>query len=151
MVRTLVVVVVGILVLRKLWQLPPALSMCAAIALTVFSGGWSQMGLPGAPLNRLLIAFVILQILLRAPGTIGMPQIQIRNVHLLMGLTVLYALGSAAASGALASKSGFLQLFDVFGVTSRSYSSSSLPPFLPGGANATCCWSRWSASAPTWG
>lgn len=117
MVRTLLVVVVAILVLRKLWQLPPALSLCAAIGLTVFSGGWAQMGLPGAPLNRLLVAFVILQILLRAPGTAGMPRIQIRNVHLLMGLTVLYALGSAAVSGALASKSGFLQLVDVFGVT----------------------------------
>jgi O-antigen ligase len=117
MVRTLVVLVVGVLVLRKLWRLPPAYSLCAAIALTVFSGGWSQMGLPGAPLNRLLIVFVILQILLRAPGTAAMPPIQIRNVHLLMGVTVLYALGSAAASGALGSKGGVLQLFDVFGVT----------------------------------
>jgi O-antigen ligase len=115
-VSTLVVIGVGILVLRKLWQLPPAVSMCAAIALTVFSGGWAQMGLPGAPLNRLLVAFVILQILLRAPGAAEMPRIQIRNVHLLMGLTVLYALGSAAASGALGSKDGFLQLFDVFGL-----------------------------------
>jgi O-antigen ligase len=117
MVSTLVVAVVGILALRRLWQLPPAVAMCAAIGLTVFSGGWSQMGLPGAPLNRLLIAFAILQILLRAPGAAAMPRIQIRNVHLLMGLTVLYALGSAAASGALGSKDGFLQLFDVFGLT----------------------------------
>jgi O-antigen ligase len=116
MVSTLVAAVVGILALRKLWQLPPAISLCTAIALTVFSGGWSQMGLPGAPLNRLLVAFAILQILLRAPGAAEMPRIQIRNVHLLMGLTVLYALGSAAASGALGSKDGFLQLFDVFGL-----------------------------------
>jgi O-antigen ligase len=117
MVSTLAVAVVGVLALRKLWQQPPAVGLCAAIALTVFSGGWAQMGLPGAPLSRLLIAFVILQILLRAPGTAEMPRIQIRNVHLLMGLTVLYALGSAAASGALGSKDGVLQLFDVFGLT----------------------------------
>jgi O-antigen ligase len=116
-VSTLAVAVVGILVLRRLWQLPPAVAMCAAIALTVFSGGWAQMGLPGAPLNRLLVAFAILQILLRAPGAAEMPRIQLRNVHLLLGLTVLYALGSAAASGALGSKDSVLQLFDVFGLT----------------------------------
>jgi O-antigen ligase len=109
-------VIGGVLVLRRLWELPPAVAMCAAIALTAFSGGWSQMGLGGVPLNRLLVAVVLLQILLRAPGIARMPQIQLHNVHLLMGLTLLYALGSAAASGTLIAKDGLLQLFDVFGV-----------------------------------
>lgn len=113
----LAVTIVGVLVLRRLWELPPAVAMCAAIVLTVFSGGWSQMGLAGAPLNRLLVALVVLQVLLRAPGAARMPRIQLRNVHLLMGLTVLYALGSAAVAGSLTSKNGFLQLFDVFGMT----------------------------------
>ncbi len=108
-------VVAGVLALRRLWELPPAAAMCAAIALTIFSGGWSQMGLAGLPLNRLLVAAALLQILLRAPGIARMPRIPLRNVHLLIGLTLLYALGSAAASGALASKDGFLQLVDVFG------------------------------------
>jgi O-antigen ligase len=106
----------GVLALRRLWETPPAVSMCAAITLTVFSGGWSQMGLGGMPLNRLLVAIVLLQILLRAPGIARMPQIPLRNVHLLIGLTLLYALGSAAVSGTLTSRDGFLQLFDVFGV-----------------------------------
>jgi putative inorganic carbon (hco3(-)) transporter len=109
-------VVVGVLVLRRLWELPPAVTLCAAIALTVFSGGWSQMGLAGMPLNRLLVAVAILQVLLRAPGIAQMPRIELRNVHLLMALTLLYAIGSAAAAGTLASKGSFLQLFDVFGV-----------------------------------
>jgi len=109
-------VIGGVLVLRRLWELPPAVAMCAAIALTAFSGGWSQMGLGGVPLNRLLVAVVLLQILLRAPGIARMPQIQLHNVHLLMGLTLLYALGSAAAAGTLIAKDGLLQLFDVFGV-----------------------------------
>ncbi len=109
-------VIAGVLVLRRLWELPPAVAMCAAIVLTAFSGGWSQMGLAGLPMNRLLVAVVLLQILLRAPGTARMPRIPLRNVHLLIGLTLLYALGSAAAASTLASKDGFLQLFDVFGV-----------------------------------
>lgn len=109
-------VVAGVLVLRRLWELPPAVTMCAAIALTVLSGGWSQMGLAGLPLNRLLVAVVLVQIFLRAPGIARMPRIPLRNVHLLIGLTLIYALASAAASEMLMSKDGFLQLFDVFGV-----------------------------------
>ena len=109
-------IVAAVLALRRLWELPPAVTMCAAIVLTVFSGGWSQMGLKGLPLNRLLVAAVLAQILLRAPGTARMPQIPLRNVHLLMALTLLYVLASAAAAGTLASRDGFLQLFDVFGV-----------------------------------
>jgi putative inorganic carbon (hco3(-)) transporter len=109
-------VLAGVLVLRRLWELPPAVTMCAAIALTAFSGGWSQMGLAGLPLNRLLVAVVLAQILMRAPGTARMPRVPLHNVHLLIGLTLIYALASAAASGTLAAKDGFLQLFDVFGV-----------------------------------
>jgi O-antigen ligase len=108
--------IAAVLVLRRLWELPPAVAMCAAIALTAFSGGWSQMGLTGIPLNRLLVAVVLLQILLRAPGIARMPRIELRNVHLLIGLTLLYALASAAASGTLGTRNGFLQLFDIFGV-----------------------------------
>ena len=42
---------------------------------------------------------MILQIFLRAPGAARMPRIQLRNVHLLIGLTLIYALASAAAVG----------------------------------------------------
>ena len=41
-------ILAGVLVLRRLWELPPAVTMCAAIVLTVFSGGWSQIGLAGS-------------------------------------------------------------------------------------------------------
>jgi O-antigen ligase len=109
-------IVAAVLALRRLWELPPAVTMCAAIVLTVLSGGWSQIGLAGLPLNRLLVAVALLQIFLRAPGIARMPRIPLRNVHLLIGLTLIYALASAAAAGTLTSKDGFLQLFDVFGV-----------------------------------
>lgn len=114
---TPLVVFAGILVARRLWELPPAITMCAAIALTVFSGGWAQMGMGGMPLNRLLVLAVLLQLLLRAPGTASLPRIRIGNVQLLMCATVLYAIASAAIAGTLASEQSLLLILDVFGVT----------------------------------
>ncbi len=63
-----VLVLAGVLVMRRLWELPPAVTMCAAIALTIFSGAWRQMGLGGLPFDRLLLVIVLLQFFLRAPG-----------------------------------------------------------------------------------
>lgn len=114
---TPLVVCIGIFMLRRLWELPPAVTMCAAIALTLFSGGWAQMGLGGMPLNRLLVLAVLLQILLRAPGTAAMPRIRVGNLHLLMCATILYAVASAAVAGTLASEQSVLLTVDVFGIT----------------------------------
>lgn len=108
-------IVVGVLVVRKLWELPPAVTMCAAIVLTIFSGAWSKMGLGGLPFDRLLIVMVLLMFLLRAPGTARVPRLQIRNVHLLLGLTVMYILASAVAVGTLTTETGFLTLIDELG------------------------------------
>jgi putative inorganic carbon (HCO3(-)) transporter len=113
---TPLLVFVGVLALRKLWELPPAVAMCGAIVLTIFSGAWRLIGLGGLPFDRLLIVIVLLQILLRAPGTAQMPRVQIRNVHLLMALTVLFAVGSAIAAGTLSDEASLLSLVDQFGI-----------------------------------
>jgi O-antigen ligase len=113
---TPVLIVLGILAIRYLWGQPPAVTMCGAIALSIFSGAWSQVGLGNIPLNRLLAVLVICQCLLRSPGTVHMPRLQLRNVHLLMALTIVYALGSAAAAGTLTTERGFLALWDTLGV-----------------------------------
>jgi putative inorganic carbon (hco3(-)) transporter len=113
---TPVLIAIGVLALRYLWELHPAVTMCGAIALSVFSGAWSQMGLGNLPLNRLLALLVIAQCLLRSPGTAQMPRLQLRNVHLLMALTILYALGSAALAGTLDTEKGLLALWDTLGV-----------------------------------
>jgi O-antigen ligase len=105
-----------VLVVRRLWELPPAVTMCIAITLAIFSGAWRQIGLGGLPLDRLLIVVVLLQIFLRAPGAARMPPLQIRNVHLLMGLAVVYVMASAVAAGTLTNETGFLTLMDQFGV-----------------------------------
>jgi O-antigen ligase len=113
---TPVLIALGVLAIRYLWEQPPAVTMCGAIALSIFSGAWSQVGLGNIPLNRLLAVLVICQCLLRSPGTVHMPRLQLRNVHLLMALTIVYALGSAAAAGTLTTEKGFLALWDTLGV-----------------------------------
>jgi O-antigen ligase len=109
-------VALGVLALRRLWQLPPAATTCAALALTIFSGAWGQIGLGGLPIDRLLLAIVLLQLFLLAPGVAQIPRAQIRTVHLLMGLTAIYATGSALAAGTLGSETGVLSLIDLFGL-----------------------------------
>lgn len=116
LILTPVLVFACVVVVRKLWDLDPAINMCGAIVLSIFSGAWFQIGLGGLPLDRLMIVIVLLQFLLRAPGVTHAPRLQIRNVHLLMGLTVIYVLASAIGAGTLTKESGFLSMIDMFGV-----------------------------------
>jgi hypothetical protein len=110
-----IAVCAGVLVLRWLWHRPPAVAMCAAIALSIFSGAWGQIGLGGVPLDRLLLLVVLMQFLLRAPGVATAPRPQVRNVHLLMGAMVLYAVASAAAAQTLSDRTTSLLLLDQLG------------------------------------
>jgi len=118
----LVVTAAGIVVvlyaLHRLWELPPAVMMCAAIVLTIFSGSWSTMGFPGFPFlpDRIMIVGILLLLLLRAPGARRTPPIRITGVHLLLALLTLYAIASAAAVGTLGSKAGIFDLLDRLGV-----------------------------------
>jgi O-antigen ligase len=106
-----------LLVLAALWELPPAATMCAAIVLTIFSGSWEAMGLPGFPFlpDRLLLVGALLALWLRSPGAAGLPRVRVRGVHLLLAFTVLYACGSAAAAGTLTTKAGIFDLLDRLG------------------------------------
>jgi O-antigen ligase len=113
---TPLVVVAGVWAARRLWETPPAATLCAAIALRIFSGGWSQIGLGGLPLDRLMIVFVLLQVFLRAPGAAHLPSIRLRNVHLLMALTLLYVLVSAVAAGTIDTAAAKQALLDEFGL-----------------------------------
>ncbi len=117
LILTPLIVLAGVLAVRRLWELPPAPTLCGAVALTVFSGSWVRMGLGGLPLDRLLVIIVLLAVFLRAPGVAHVPRLQLKNVHLLMGLTILYALASAAAAGTLKGEVSLLSLIDEVGVT----------------------------------
>lgn len=108
--------IVGLLAVRRLWELPPAITMCGAVVLTIFSGSWSKIGLGGLPLDRLLMMLVLLAVFLRAPGIARNPRLQLRNIHLLLCLTLIYGFASAAASGTLSDETSILSLVDQFGV-----------------------------------
>jgi O-antigen ligase len=114
-VLTAALVLAGILVARKLWELPVAIPMCVAVALTTFSGGWQLIGLGGLPLDRLVLLGVLLAVLLCAPGVAQTPRLRVRNVHLVLAVTVLYVLGSAAAAGTLTRETDAYALFDELG------------------------------------
>jgi putative inorganic carbon (hco3(-)) transporter len=117
----LVITVVGLAAVLILaaaaWELPVAGILCAGIALTIFSGSWGSMGLPGFPFlpDRILIVFALLALALHAPGAAGLPRPRVRDVHLLLAATVLYATASAAAAGTLGSENTIFDLLDRLG------------------------------------
>jgi len=113
---TPIVIAVGVMVVRDLWERPPAVMMCMAIALTIFSGGWSQIGLGGLPFDRLLLVLVLLAYLLRAPGVAHIPALRIRSLHLLLCVTIMYVIISALAAGTLTGEVGVLSLTDEVGI-----------------------------------
>jgi O-antigen ligase len=109
-------VAAGIVIVRELWERPPALTACIAIALRIFSGAWSQIGIGGVPLDRVFIIIALLQIFLRSPGAASMPRLKLRNVHLMMILTIAYLIVSAAAAGTLSSSESIQAIVDEFGI-----------------------------------
>jgi len=106
-----------LLLAAALWELPVAGIMCAAIALTIFSGNWGSLGLPGFPFlpDRILIVFALLALALHAPGAAGLPKPRVRDVHLLLAATVLYTVASAAAAGTLGNEAAIFDLLDRLG------------------------------------
>jgi putative inorganic carbon (HCO3(-)) transporter len=116
LILTPCLVVACVLAVRRLWELPPVTTMCAAIVLTTFSGAWRQMGLGGLPFDRLLVVIVLLAVFLRAPGVAHTPRLRLRSIHLLMCLTIAYVLASALAAGTLTGELSILSLIDQVGI-----------------------------------
>lgn len=115
------VVIVGLIatlfVASALWRRPPAIMMCAGIALTIFSGNWPRLGLPGFPFlpDRILLTGAALALALRAPGARRLAPVNIRGVHLLLLLLVVYATSSSVVDGTLAHQSTVFDLLDRLG------------------------------------
>ncbi len=112
------VALVAVLALAAaLWELPVAGIMCAGIALTIFSGSWGSLGLPGFPFlpDRILIVFALLALALHAPGAAGLPRPRVRDIHLLLAAMVLYTIASAAAAGTLGNEAAIFDLLDRLG------------------------------------
>ena len=105
------------LVAAVLWELPPAVMVCGAVGLTLFSGHWSNLGLPGFPFlpDRILLVGALLALLLRSPGAAAAPPVRLKGVHLLMIATVLYVTVSAVLANTLSSQTSIFALLDRLG------------------------------------
>jgi putative inorganic carbon (hco3(-)) transporter len=117
----LFIVVLGVLLLllvaAVLWELPPAITFCGAVALTIFSGNWTKLGLPGFPFvpDRILVLGAVLALVLRSPGAANLPRLRVRGVHLLLLVTVLYAIASALLAGTLSNRATVFSVLDQVG------------------------------------
>lgn len=101
-----------------IWSIDPAWTISAALALTVFSGSWQYLGLPGFPFlpDRMLLGAGIAALLIRAPGARDRPVFQRRAVHWLLALAAAYAITDAFLANTLTTNEGFFKLADRFGV-----------------------------------
>ena len=119
--ETLLLVVPGLvlvlLVAAIMWELPPAAMVCGALALTLFSGNWTTLGFPGFPFvpDRILLVAALLALILKSPGAVDLPRVRIRGVHLLMLVTVLYALASGVLADTMGTESTVFDLLDRLG------------------------------------
>jgi putative inorganic carbon (hco3(-)) transporter len=99
------------------WNVDPAWTMSAAIALSLFGGHWQYMGLPTSTSpERVLLVLVVVMVIMRAPVTQGRPRMPLGLAHLLLLAAGLIAIVSAAAVGTLFNKADFFLLVDKFGL-----------------------------------
>ena len=97
-------------------MLEPAWILTGGLMLSVFSGNWSHVGVP-VPVDRFVIACGIGSAMVRASRSQdGQPRLQVRGVHWLMLLLILYAVGSAAWVGTLTDHQSLFALLDRLGV-----------------------------------
>ena len=85
------------------------------LALSIFSGNWANIHMP-VPLDRVVIFTGIATVLVRSAFVRDAPKVSVRRVHLLLGFLILYAFGSAAASGTLTQHEALFELLDRLGL-----------------------------------
>ena len=95
--------------------LEPAWLLSIGIGLTIFSGDWRYLHIPG-PVDRVVTVAGILAVLIRSRVDGDTPRIEGRRVHWLFLLLLLYATGSAAWSDTLGQHAALYELLDRLGV-----------------------------------
>lgn len=111
--RMALFLVAGCLIAAVALASDPAWSFSGAIAASMFSGRWADIGLP-LPLDRLLIALGIVGLLLRMP--IARVRVRLTFVQVALGAAALFAVVSAYISGSLTDKHGLFALLDRYGL-----------------------------------
>lgn len=93
----------------------PALTLSAGLALTLFSGHWSDMGLP-IPLDRLVVVIGLGATLLRADMRRELLTRLRQPLSILLGVVAVYAIVSAWQAETLKSADGSFALLDSLGL-----------------------------------
>jgi O-antigen ligase len=95
------------------WHLEPAWLLAGALVLSSFNNHWDAFGLPSlvAP-DRMLLVGGLAAVLLRAPRVRDRPPIDVKPIHWLLLLTLLYAAGSAFAAGTITQSEAYFGLAD---------------------------------------
>ena len=95
-----------------LLQLPTVYTFSAGLVLSIFSGNWQYIGLPGIPDRFLLLASIGL---LLAREREQLARFRLTAAHVLLLLKILYAAISAAADGLLGNRTATFGLIDQLG------------------------------------
>jgi putative inorganic carbon (hco3(-)) transporter len=99
------------------WSNLPAWLFSAALALTVFSGNWRGLGLPGlvSP-DRLLLIAGFAALLVRDPRLGQRPYLRLTPTHVVLLVAAAFAICSAVAAGTIWQQATIFPLVDRFGL-----------------------------------
>jgi putative inorganic carbon (hco3(-)) transporter len=99
------------------WPNLPAWLFSAAIALTLFSGNWRQLGLPGlvSP-DRLLLIAGFIALLFKDPALGQRPYLRLTPTHAVLLVVAAFAICSAVAAGTIGERATIFPLVDRFGL-----------------------------------
>jgi putative inorganic carbon (hco3(-)) transporter len=111
--RTTMFLVIGCVVAAVALANDPAWSISGALAASMFSGNWGQLGLP-LPVDRLLFALGVAGVLVRMP--IQRPRVRLGFVHVAIVAAALFVIVSAYLSGTLRTHEGMFALLDKYGL-----------------------------------
>ncbi len=100
-----------------LWHRPVIYTFLGGLALSIFSGNWKAMGLPGSfvPDRFLLVAAILMLVFRGSDKRYQSRDLRLRPAHVLLALTVLYAVVSAAVAGSLTNRGALFALLDQLG------------------------------------
>jgi len=92
----------------------PAWILSAGVALSIFSGNWGYMHVP-VPVDRVVIVTGIVTVLVRSVVVKGAPRVEVRRVHWILALLILYAVSSSAWANTLSQHEAAFELIDRLG------------------------------------
>ncbi|HXS47200.1 MAG TPA: hypothetical protein VN756_07030, partial [Solirubrobacterales bacterium] len=88
-----------------------------AIALSIFSGNWRQLGVPNllSP-DRIMLIIAFVTFLVRDPTIGRRPFVRITPTHVVLLLAAAFAICSAVAAGSIGARQALYPLIDRFGI-----------------------------------